>query len=260
MTPDAVALVDALVAARRTHQALAPWPTLVAPEEPVAFAIQHACGVALGEWAADDLPRHWKCGGASRTARLSHSPLLPSGVRQGDAGRPADLRDLRWFSPGVEAEIALRLARPVTADEALGLRAEDAAGLVDALAVAIEVVDSRWRDDPALAPTLKTADMQVHGAFVHGPWQPWAAGRHWAAQRGTLQRDDDAPVAFAGSHPLGDPAWLLPAWLRHLSRNGATVPAGTVVTTGTWTLPCALRRGQRVCVRFEGLGSAALLA
>jgi 2-keto-4-pentenoate hydratase len=61
---------------------------------------------------------------------------------------------------------------------------------------------------------------------------------------------------FQGSHSLGDPAWLLAQWLRHVARNGATVPAGTVVTTGTWCGMLPASPGDLVTVRFDGIGYA----
>jgi 2-keto-4-pentenoate hydratase len=51
---------------------------------------------------------------------------------------------------------------------------------------------------------------------------------------------------------------VLAAWLRHLTRDGATVPAGTVVTTGTWCGMLPAAAGDRVDVRFDGIGSAQL--
>ena len=71
-----------------------------------------------------------------------------------------------------------------------------------------------------------------------------------------MQIGQAAPQSFTGTHSLGDPAWLLPAWLQHASRHGATVPRGTVVTTGTWCGMLEARRGDRVRAVFEGVGSA----
>ena len=39
-------------------------------------------------------------------------------------------------------------------------------------------------------------------------------------------------MLMAGAH--ADPAGVLPAWLKHATRGGRSVPAGTVVTTGAW--------------------------
>jgi 2-keto-4-pentenoate hydratase len=62
--------------------------------------------------------------------------------------------------------------------------------------------------------------------------------------------------SFQGTHSLADPAWLLPLWLRHVTRKGETVPRGTVVTTGTWCGLLEARKGDRVRAVFEGIGQA----
>jgi len=129
--------------------------------------------------------------------------------------------------------------------------------LIDAMAVSIEVVDSRFADLAATPALLKLADFQVHGALVLGAWTPWRAV-DWAAQRCSQQIGDAAPRLVQGSHTLGTPQWLLPIWLRLLTRHGATVPAGTIVTTGSWTGMTGAQPGQAVRVVFEGIGEAAL--
>jgi 2-keto-4-pentenoate hydratase len=125
------------------------------------------------------------------------------------------------------------------------------------MAVSIEIVDSRWqqaREAPAL---LRLADLQSHGALVLGEWQPFSQ-RDWSRQACEVRIGDSAPRTFQGTHSLGDPAWLLPTWLRHASRHGATVPKGTVVTTGTWCGLLEARQGDLVQVRFEGVGEASV--
>jgi 2-keto-4-pentenoate hydratase len=126
--------------------------------------------------------------------------------------------------------------------------------LVDAMTVSIELVDSRWQqafDAPALH---KLADLQSHGGLVLGAWVPFRA-LDWASLVCELRIGAQAQT-FTGTHSLGDPAFVLPAWLRHATRHGAVVPAGTVVTTGTWCgLPVA-QAGDEVVVRFAGVGEA----
>ena len=82
--------------------------------------------------------------------------------------------------------------------------------------------------------------------------------RDWAAQRCLVTIGAQPVTEHRGSHALADPAFVLPAWLRHATRHGRTVPAGTVVTTGTWCgLPIAAA-GDRVAVDFPGIGQAAV--
>ena len=75
---DAAALAQALVAARRQHIQLsaADWAqTLQSPAE--AYAVQDAVAADLA-WFLLAPPTHWKSGGPSREAVLTHAPdLLP---------------------------------------------------------------------------------------------------------------------------------------------------------------------------------------
>ena len=57
---------------------------------------------------------------------------------------------------------------------------------------------------------------------------------------------------------MGDPAFVLLAWLRHLTRDGHAVAAGTVVTTGTWVGILDAVAGDRVDVAFAGIGAASV--
>lgn len=261
-TPALSDLAAALLDARSRHQALAPtaaWAAAV-PDDEAACALAHAQGVALGAWGADAQPRHWKSGGPARDARLTHAPLLPAGVQAVAEGEVADLSARPFFRPRVEAEVALRLGRPVDPATAAALTPEAAAPLVDALAVSVEVVDSRWVAEADVPPTLQLADFQVHGALVLGPWRPFGpwASHDWLTQAGMLQLGDEAPRPFRGSHPLGGPLWGLGPWLRHLTRHGQSVPAGTVVSTGSWSGCLPVARGTRVRLAFDGLGALTL--
>ena len=55
---------------------------------------------------------------------------------------PATFDDLRFHAPGIEAEIALRLAVDVGPDRAATLRHDDVDALVADMMVSIEVVES----------------------------------------------------------------------------------------------------------------------
>lgn len=241
--------VRALVAARREAVAVAA-PVLA--DAATAYAVQDGVAAALG-WFGDAPPRHWKSGAASLDTLATHAPLPPAGVW----ASPADARRGPWRLRGIEAEVALRLGRDVDAALAAGLELAACAALVDAMAVAIEIVESRWTEGVAAPALARLADLQSHGALVLGAWRPFA-GRDWSVQACSVQIGTQAPQAFRGSHSLGDPLRVLPAWLRHATAGGRALPAGTVVTTGTW---CGLLRaqpGDRVVVRFDGLGEAAV--
>lgn len=222
----------------------------VLPGAEEAYAVQASVADALG-WFADAEPRYWKSGGQSREAVLTHAPLPPHGVWES----PAAANGFPFARRGVEAEIALRIGRDVDATQAAGLDEASAARLVDAMAVTIEIVDSRWSEYMASPPLLRLADLQCHGALIVGEWLPWTP-RDWARQLCRVTIGDRDPVERRGTHPLGSPTWGLGAWLRHATSNGATVPAGTVVTTGSWVGILDAKEGDLVVAEFASLGSA----
>lgn len=241
----------ALLQARRQQAPIDAVPLermLAAPEE--AYAVQEQLGREAG-WFGEGVPRYWKSGGASRPAVLTHAPLPPQNVWPS----PADGRGTHFNLRLIEAEVALRLGRDVSPAEAEALTHEAAPALVEGMTVSIEVVDSRWRKMREAGALLKLADMQSHGALVLGEWKPFSA-RDWNRQSCMVQVGNAAPQSFHGTHSLGDPAWLLPIWLRHVTRHGATVPRGTVVTTGTWCGMLEAHPGDKVRAVFEGIGEA----
>lgn len=227
-------------------------PALAPPDADAAYAVQARVAAAL-HWF-DGTPRHWKSGGPSRTALQTHAPLPPAGVW----ASPADARAWPFHARGIEAEVALRLSEPVDAALAATLDLDAARALVDAMAVAIEVVDSRWVEALDAPPLAKLADLQSHGAFVLGDWVDVDRGRDWQRQRCEVQIGSRARHAFVGTHAMADPAFVLPAWLRHATRDGAVLAAGTVVTTGTWCGILAAQPGELVEVVFDGIGQASV--
>ncbi|MBL8348823.1 MAG: fumarylacetoacetate hydrolase family protein [Burkholderiaceae bacterium] len=239
-----------LLQARRERQAQ---PAPVLPDAAAAYAAQARVAAALG-WFDDAPPRHWKSGGPSREAVATHAPLPPAGVWTSPAQAGAWPFRLR----GIEAEVALRLREPVDAGRAAALDLEGARALVDAMCVSIEIVDSRWAEGLQAAALARLADLQSHGALVLGPWVAFDAARDWSTQSCEVRIGAQPVQRFRGTHSMADPAFVLPAWLRHATRDGAVVAAGTVVTTGTWCgLPMA-SAGDAVEVIFDGIGSAAV--
>jgi 2-keto-4-pentenoate hydratase len=251
MSPSVQTVADTLLQAYRQQRPVdaAPLERLLhGPDD--AYATQEAVARA-SDWFPEAVPRHWKSGGAARPAVLTHAPLPPRHVWPS----PADASGTHFNMRLIEAEVALRLGRDVTPADAQALSHEAAPDLVDAMAVSIEIVDSRWQQARDAGALLKLADLQSHGALVLGEWQPFAA-RDWARQTCVVSIGNLAPKSFRGTHSLGDPAWLLPIWLRHVTRNGATAPRGSVVTTGTWCGMLESHRGDRVRAVFDGIGEA----
>jgi len=242
---------QALLQARRDQL---PQPATPLPDEGAAYAVQAQLAQALG-WFGGAAPGHWKSGGPSREAVATHAPLPPAGVW----ASPADGRNWPFNVRVIEAEVALRLGSAVDAQSAASLNLGQARALVDAMCVSIEVVDSRWAEGLQAPALAKLADLQSHGALVLGDWQPFDPAHDWGSQVCLVQVGSQPQREFRGTHSMADPAFVLLAWLRHATLDGAVVPAGTVLTTGTWCGMLPAAAGDQVEVRFVGIGQASLL-
>ncbi len=244
------ALATALIQAHQHRQALSAddWPL---PDAATIVATQHALIEALDGPAA----RCWKSGGPSRDPqRLGHSPLPRAWLQQSLDGRMLDASPLWLPQGGAEAEIAFRIGREVGAELTAGLDQAGALALCDGMALSIELTASRWQQGSAAPDALRQADLQSHAALLLGAWLPVQPERDWSTQACEIRIGEAEALHRVGSHSLVDPAWLLPHWLRFACRDGRRVPAGSVVTTGSWTGNLPLRQGERVLIRFEGLG------
>ena len=249
--PHVTSVVNTLLRARQSQQQAEAGEfseTLNSAEQ--AYAVQDGVAQAL-QWFGPEGPMHWKSGGASRQATLTHAPLPPAGIWSS----PANAGDFTFYMRGIEAEVALRLGQSVNAEQAATLDASGASALVEAMAVSIEVVDSRWTGGMSAPALLRLADLQTHGALVLGPWVPWVP-RDWSQQVCRVFIGKQPVVQRQGTHALGDPVWGVPEWLRHATRGGRTVAAGTVLTTGTWVGVLSAHAGDLVVAEFDGIGTA----
>lgn len=236
------------------RQSLEPKPALaVCPHDAsAAYAAQAAVAQSFG-WFRNGPPRHWKSGGGSRAALMTHAALPPEGVWLS----PADGSAWPFRLRGIEAEIALRLGQDVAPERAHTVDLAQASALVDAMCVSIEIVDSRWQEGLDAPDLAKLADLQSHGALVLGDWQPFAP-RDWSAQTCRVQIGAQPMFERRGTHTMGDPAYVLLAWLRHLTRDGEVVAAGTIVTTGTWVGILDAEASDLVRAEFPGIGAASV--
>ena len=249
-TPHVLAAAQALLNARQSQKHVEQALHISQAQE--AYSVNDLVATALS-WHGNDAARHWKSGGPGRDAELTHAALDPNGIWVSPANAP------HWplNHAGVEAEVALRLACDVNASLANSLTHATAPRVIDAVCVTMEVVSSRFANPQLASAWDRMADAQSHGALVLGPWVPMPAGAfNWSQQVCTLQVNQQPARVFTGTHSLADPMFVLPAWLRHATRHGQVVRAGSVVTTGNWSGSTPVRRGDRVRVGFDGLGEA----
>lgn len=168
-----------------------------------------------------------------------------SGVRL-DAGR--------LIAPRAEAEIAFRLRAPLRGAE---ITRADALAATDAVAPALEIIDSRivdWR----IAITDTIADNASCGCFVIGEWRP-VDGLDLATLEATMTVTgaDGAEETSSGpgSAVLGHPAEAL-VWLARAlhSLGDEALEAGQVVLPGAVSRALSVDAGSHVHADFGALG------
>jgi len=155
----------------------------------------------------------------------------------------------RFVHPRVEPEIALVLKKPLAGQ----VTAAQALASVEAVAPALEVIDSRYRDFKFTLPDV-IADNASSSGFVIGPW---CDPREDFSNLG-LTMSIDGRVVQVGSTAaiLGHPLRSLVAAARLSEAAGEPLQAGWVVMAGGATPAEWLRPGQHVSIEMERLGGA----
>lgn len=158
-----------------------------------------------------------------------------------------------------ETEFAFRLGRDL-APRAEAYSVDEVLAAVDALLLALEVPDSRYREFATVGAPQLLADAACGNLFVIGEpvaidWRRIDLGQHRVHGRvldaGGACRIDREGI---GSNVLGDPRVAL-AWLvNELSGLGVTVQAGQFVSTGTCMVPLEVLPGDEVHADYGELG------
>jgi 2-oxo-3-hexenedioate decarboxylase len=162
---------------------------------------------------------------------------------------PGDSILLRHFiRPRAEPEIAFLLKSPLSGR----VDAATAIAAVEAIAAAIEIVDSRY-DAPTYSAADVVADNSSASALVIGPW-----GDHridLSSLRMVLEFDGVPRQVGSSAAVLGNPVHSLIAAARLVAARGERLEAGDIVMSGAATAAEALTPGIVVRLSVERLGS-----
>jgi len=171
---------------------------------------------------------------------------LTSGMRVEEGG---SIALGRYVHPRAEPELAFVLGRPLAGD----VSAAEALGAVEAIAPAIEIIDSRYRDFRfSLSDVI--ADNASSSGFVLGPW---CDPRQDVSNLGLALCVDGRPVQVGSTASLlGHPLRSLVAAARLAGEAGEPLQAGWVVMAGGATAAERLQPGQYVSIEMERLGCA----
>ncbi|MEB3983295.1 fumarylacetoacetate hydrolase family protein [Mycobacterium sp. 663a-19] len=159
-----------------------------------------------------------------------------------------------FCAPRVEPEVAFRMR---TALRGPGVTVDDVWAATDAVAPALEIVDSRiadWRI--TLADTI--ADNASSGAVVLGEWIAIDDAPPLPDTTATLVVNDLVVSTGPGSAVMGDPAAAV-AWLANaLAEYDTTIEAGRFVMSGSYTTAPFVAVGDRASATITGLGTVSV--
>ena len=246
---DVEAFAARLISARQSGERIAKLSAEDAPASAAeGYAVQEAILRRLGTKISG-----WKVGAANPTAEPQGGPILADRLQPS----PARFALLPNALRTVEAELAFSFARD------LPLRREpyseaEVWEAIDAMHVAIEVLESSFVDRRFVPEHAPLADLLNNGAFCYG-----SAIRNWRGldvlkPPATLLIDGKEIRRASAGTPGGHPRRLL-GWLaNHAAERGHPLRRGDIVTTGSHTGMYDAPAGARVAVRFDGIGEASL--
>lgn len=172
----------------------------------------------------------WKVGTAPDSTPVWGSPLPNRCIRMSPA-------QLSWPSKavcGLELEIAFRFSRAFPI-ETLPESDDEILASLESMAVAIEIVSSRYSGWPEMPDLLKLADLQNHGVLILGGAVPYRADFPFLSPRGTLRAGGVDVSKQPPANPAGDPRHLLAPFVRQCAARDLPVEAGHWITTGSYS-------------------------
>ncbi|PMS38685.1 2-keto-4-pentenoate hydratase [Trinickia symbiotica] len=243
MTPTQV-LATRLIEAHRSHRSIGDLQAndLRPASIDEAYVVQQIVLAELGGAGG------YKIGAGSPEAEPQCAPIPAKKV----VGAAAGIRRDEYSRIGLELEIAFSFADDI--DRTFADRAEDALDAIDTMSVVVEVVDSRFEAWPKVDPLLQLADLQNNGALVIGDTRPYDRNFDFSAPHVSFKFGEHEIFSGRARHPAGDPRRLV-AWLvARTLQTGHSIPARTILTTGSYT-PLYLAK-EPGCVRgtIEGFG------
>ena len=176
--------------------------------------------------------------------------ILDDMVLANGSAVPAD----RFCAPRVEPEVAFLLHAPLRGP---GVTIEDVLTATEAVAVALEVVDSRVADWKLTLPDT-VADNASSGAVVLGEWTPYGDGLDLTTARASLSLNGTEIDSRPGSAVMGNPAAAV-AWLANaLTPFGTEILPGQFVMSGSFTSAAFVHPGYAATTTISGLGTVSL--
>lgn len=152
-----------------------------------------------------------------------------------------------YVHPRAEPEIAFKLKSPLAGK----VTAEQALAAVEAIAPAIEIIDSRYQNFKfSLSDVI--ADNCSSTGFIVGKWQ--RADTKLADLSMKLMVNDEVSTQGMSNEILDHPINSLIEAARCVAEYGETLEAGQIILAGAATAAVALEKNQTIRVSVETLG------
>ncbi|KAF1043846.1 MAG: 2-keto-4-pentenoate hydratase [Herbaspirillum frisingense] len=172
----------------------------------------------------------WKVGAKSPEGPIQGAPLPLKGLHP----TSAMLRRDQFGVLGIELEIMFALGRDFLPSDAAPTEREVIAGIAH-IGTSMEIVSSRLAGWPEVPKLNQLADLQNHGALITGDLVAYDEGFNFRRPHTHLTFKGDDIFKGAGANPAGDPRRLLHWVVRHCQEQDIALPAGTVITAGSYT-------------------------
>ena len=156
-----------------------------------------------------------------------------------------------FIHPRAEPEIAFRLSKEVDTI----LNADNVFDYIDGVAVAIEIIDSRYKNFKFSLEDV-IADNCSSAGFIIGEWQ--APKTIIQDIEMNLLINDEVVQSGNSNAILGDPMESLYAASRLALENGESLLEGYVILAGAATSAVYIEEGQNITANAKGLGSVSL--
>ncbi len=154
----------------------------------------------------------------------------------------------RYVHPRVEPEVAFLLKAPLAGRVSM----TQAMAAVEAVAPAMEIIDSRYKDFKFVLADV-VADNSSSSGFIVGPWSKPDLD---VGNLGLVMSVDGRPVQVGSTAAiLGHPLRSLVAAARLVAQWGERLEAGWIVLAGGATAAHPLAAGMTVRTEMQSLGS-----
>ncbi|WP_162875484.1 2-keto-4-pentenoate hydratase [Sphingomonas crusticola] len=249
VSSDLRSIARRFVAARRAGESPIDYPGSMPRALDEAYAIQdfalaedgdRIVGWKVGRIGEADLPHY-------DVNRLA-GPIFARHVFQ-DQGTPLQMTIFAGGFGAAEAEFLLRIGADVSQDK-VSYTMDEAAALVDAVHVGIEIASSPFPGINVHGPAVTVSDFGNNNGLIVGAEIPdWRTSgfERWPVSL----LIDGAEAGRATTETMLDGAvGAVRFLLELLARRGIAIPAGTWVSTGAVTGVHEVRPGQNVVARF----------